>query len=128
MRFSVAIQSHRRRHIYDPFDQLRLLNASHRPISPLKFGARQPVPILQRRNRWSLRLKGRGSCGNGSHSLKSYHKSRPEMPLPLPYNPASFTFTPCALSVFNCTTFAVLSSLTLSLWQSAFLPLWASFM
>ena len=41
-------------------------------------------------------------------------------------SPDSFTATPCALSVLTCTSFASSASFTLSLWQTAFFPLWAS--
>jgi len=69
-----------------------------------------------------------GAVGCHVHTLRNDGTiSTPELG-PLHQINDSFTTTPCAFSVFTCTNFASSASCTLSLWHTAFLPLWASFM
>ena len=50
MRAAVLDKPNWRRHVYDSFDKLRLLDLWHGMVAPLKLVACEMVPLFERRN------------------------------------------------------------------------------
>src|SRR5208283_1594157 len=72
MGFPMPTKSDRRWHVNNPFDELGLLHPRHRVIAALELSARQPVSVLEWRQRGLNGLVLRPRLGDSRHGRVSW--------------------------------------------------------